>query len=162
MIIFFQIRKNIRINSGLSHYPFIFFLRYSMTVKGVLAFSDIYEKRGIGVAKYCIAMKHLLVCSSNPILTKNLYGILRDGGFDVDSIEHPAFAVQKVLGGSYDAVILDSEPFGLSAEEAVAIIKTVAPALPVLYVGAGQDPAQSGERSLDLEKLRQTIKSIAV
>ncbi len=106
-------------------------------------------------------MKNILLCSSNTILIRNLYGILRDAGFTVESIEHPAFAVQNIMAKKYDALIIDSEPFGLSAEDAVEIIKTVAPAMPVLYVGS-DGRVRSGEEQPDLEELRRTIRSIAV
>ncbi len=108
-------------------------------------------------------MKNILLCSSNPILTKNLYAILRDAGFTVESIEHPAFAVQSVMTKKFNAVIIDSEPFGLSAEDAVEIIRTVAPALPVLFVGEDAHGAMpAAERPLDLEELKRTIRTIAV
>ncbi len=108
-------------------------------------------------------MKHILLCSSNPILTRNLYAILCDAGLLVESIEHPAFAVQKIMAQKFDALIIDSEPFGMSAEEAVEIIRTVAPALPVLYVGEHtRSEMPAAERPLDLEELRRTIRTIAV
>lgn len=107
-------------------------------------------------------MKDIILCSSNPILIKSLYGPLRDEGYRVDIIEHPARAVQMVMRSRYDFVIVDSEPFGLSAEDAVLIIKAVAPDLPILFVGGDQDDSPTVETPLDLEKFKQTIHSITV
>jgi DNA-binding NtrC family response regulator len=108
-------------------------------------------------------MNKILLCSANPILIKSLYGVLRDDGHDVEIIEHPALAVQKVMAGGFGMMIVDSEPFGLSAEDAVQIIKSTMPDLPVLYVGSGthsQIPAV--EAPVDLEEFKRTIQNIAV
>jgi DNA-binding NtrC family response regulator len=109
-------------------------------------------------------MKKTILCSSNPILIKNLYGILRDEGCQVDSIEHPATAVHMVMLKKYDFIIMDSEPFGLSGEDAAEIIKTVAPDMPVLFVGNDSrgDYRQSAVSPVDLEVLKRTIHNIAI
>ncbi len=105
-------------------------------------------------------MVNILLCSSNQILVKSIYCILRDAGHDVDTVEHPSVAVQKVLAKKYDAVIIDSDPFGLSAEDAFNIIKSVAPDLPVLFindqVNEGGDPAAGS----NLEKITRVIHAI--
>jgi DNA-binding response OmpR family regulator len=109
-------------------------------------------------------MKNILLCSSDPLLIKNLYGVLRDEGFAVKTVEHPALAVQMVIGGAFDALVVDSEPFGLSAKDAVEIIGTVKPDLPVLFVGSGRDcgEALGVGAPLDLALIKNTIHSIAV
>jgi DNA-binding response OmpR family regulator len=109
-------------------------------------------------------MKNIILCSSNPILVKNLYGILRDEGYEVETIEHPALAVQMVMRRSYDFIIVDSEPFGLSAEDAVEIIKTIAPEMPILFVGDDheREHAPAVETPIDLEEFKRTIHSFAV
>ena len=118
---------------------------------------------GTPVATIISTMKKTLLCSANPILIKSLYGVLRDDGHDVDIIEHPATAVQKVMAGGYGMLIVDSEPFGLSAEDAVQIIKSTMPDLPVLYVGSGSHgPLPAVEAPVDLEEFKRTIHDIAV
>ncbi len=109
-------------------------------------------------------MKKIILCSSNPILVKSLYGILRDEGHCVETIEHPVFAVQMVMHDKYDLLIIDSEPFGLSAEDASEIIRTVAPGMSILFVGSRQDRThvQAVETPIDLEEFKRTIHSIAV
>ena len=109
-------------------------------------------------------MKNIILCSSNPILVKSLYGILRDEGCEVEIIEHPAIAVQKVMNARYDFIIIDSEPFGLSAEDAVDIIKTIAPGMPILFVGNDREKehAPAVETPIDLEEFKRTIHSFAV
>jgi DNA-binding NtrC family response regulator len=108
-------------------------------------------------------MNKILLCSANPILIKSLYGVLRDDGHDVEVIEHPALAVQKVMAGGFGMMIVDSEPFGLSAEDAVQIIRSTMPDLPVLYVGSGtHGPMPAVEAPVDLEEFKRTIHNIAV
>ncbi|MHB8845537.1 MAG: hypothetical protein ACYC7L_12435 [Nitrospirota bacterium] len=108
-------------------------------------------------------MKKILLCTANPILIKSLYGVLRDDGHEVDVIEHPALAVQKVMAGGYGMMIVDSEPFGLSAEDAVQIIRSTMPDLPVLYVGSGtHGPLPAVEAPVDLEELKRKLHTIAV
>ena len=107
-------------------------------------------------------MTKILLCSSNPILVKSLYGVLRDEGHDVETVEHPSRAVQRVIFGSYDLIIIDSEPFGLSTEDAVQIMKTVAPNMPVVYVGGGMNdgPSMAVDAPVDLEEFKRTVHSI--
>jgi DNA-binding NtrC family response regulator len=109
-------------------------------------------------------MKNILLCSSNPILVKSLYGVLREEGYAVDIVEHPALAVQQVMNGAYDMMIVDSEPFGLSAEDAVQIIRSVLPGMPVLFVGSsgGCASERAVETPVDLEEFKRTVHSIAV
>ncbi len=119
---------------------------------------------GIVNALNSTVMKNILLCSSNPILVKSLYGMLRDDGHDVETVERPALAVQKVIFGSYDLIIIDSEPFGLSTEDAVQIIKSVEPDLPIVYVGGGMNdsPYLAVDAPFDLEEFKRTIHSITV
>jgi len=109
-------------------------------------------------------MKNIILCSSNSLLIKNVYGVLRDEGFTVDIVEHPALAVKKVLMGSYDLVIVDSEPFGMSAQEAAQVIRSVAPGMPVVIMGGERekDLVDGVGAPLDLEEFKRTIHSIAV
>ncbi len=108
-------------------------------------------------------MKNILLCSSNPLLIKNLYGVLRDEGYTVETVEHPALAVKKVLQALYGFVIVDSEPFGMSAEEAAQVIRSVSPGMPILIMGGEweQDRAGGMGAPLDLEEFKRTIHSIA-
>ena len=107
-------------------------------------------------------MKLILLCSSDPLLTKNLYGVLRDEGYAVETVEHPSHAVQAVMRGTFDAMVIDSEPFGMSAEDAAKVVRTIEPALPILFVGRERDAdAPGGRTQLDLESIKRTIHSIA-
>ena len=108
-------------------------------------------------------MKKIILCSSNPLLIKSLYGMLRDEGCIVEEVEHPALAVQKILGGVYDCLIVDAEPFGLSAEDAARIIKTIAPAMPILSIGVGAacDNVSMISLPADLDAIKEMIHHIA-
>lgn len=108
-------------------------------------------------------MKKILLCSSNPLLVKSLYGLLRDEGCVVEEVEHPALAVQKVLKSAYDFMIVDVEPFGLSAEDAARIIKTIAPGMPILSIGGGAacDNLPMIRLPADLDAIKELIHHIA-
>jgi DNA-binding response OmpR family regulator len=108
-------------------------------------------------------MKRILLCSSNPLLTRSLYGMLRDEGYAVEDVEHPALAVRKVLDGVYDFTIIDAEPFGLSAEDAAHVITAIAPGMPILCVGdgPGSDHLQLIKLPADLAAIRELIHVIA-
>lgn len=109
------------------------------------------------------AMKKIILCSSNPLLTKSLYGILRDEGYAVEDVEHPALAVRKILGGRFDFLIVDAEPFGLSAEDAARIIGTIAPEMPILRIGGGSacdGPPMIGLPA-DLDGIKEMIRRLA-
>ena len=63
----------------------------------------------------------------------------------------------------FDLVIIDSEPFGLSAEDAAEIIRKVAPGSRSCSSGKTRRSMMPKERSrLDLEEFKRTIHSIAV
>lgn len=107
-------------------------------------------------------MKRILLCTHNPLLVKGLYGILRDEGYDVATADSPARAVQMVFQGSYAAVIIDSRAFGLSAEDAVQIIKSVSPGIEIILVGYPEYEADSSSIRIpeDLEELRKLVHGI--
>ncbi len=109
-----------------------------------------------------LAVINILLCTNNRILIKSLYGMLRDEGFGVDIAEHPSTAVQMALEGGYAAVIMDSEPFGLSVEDAIRIIKTILPKIIVIFVGYDQMDTDvlSVEAPIDLEKIKRAVHSI--
>jgi len=108
-------------------------------------------------------MKKIILCSSNPLLIKSLYGMLRDEGYAIEDVEHPALAVQKVLGGAYDFMIIDAEPFGLSAEDAARIIRTIAPEMPIFCVGGGvaSDNLPMIRLPDDLDAIKEMIHHVA-
>ncbi len=98
------------------------------------------------------------------MLVKNIYGILRDEGFGVEVVDHSALAVKKVFRGGYVGVIIDSESFGLSAEDAVQIIRSVSPGIQVLFIGPSEHGESEGGRDapLDLEEFRKSFhRSVA-
>lgn len=108
-------------------------------------------------------VKRILLCCSNPLLTRSLYGMLRDEGHAVESVEHPALAVQKVLAAPFDLTIIDAEPFGLSAEDAAQVIKAIVPGMPILCIGGGPgcDHLQLIKLPADLAAIRELIHVIA-
>jgi DNA-binding NtrC family response regulator len=93
------------------------------------------------------------------MLIKGLYGILRDEGYRVDLCDHTAHAVRQIMGNAYQAVIIDSHTLGMSAEEAVKVIKAVAPDITVILVGYPEydTDAMSIRIPVDLEKLRELV-----
>ena len=104
-------------------------------------------------------MSDILLCTHNPMLIKGLYGILRDEGCGVDISDYPAHAVQQIMKNTYQAVIIDSHTFGMSAEDAVKVIKTVAPDITVILVGYPEfeTDAFSIKVPVDLEAVRSLI-----
>ena len=107
-------------------------------------------------------MKEILLCSHNPLLIKNLYGILRDEGFSVEIADHPALAVQMALKTNYHAFIIDSEPFGLSSEEAIRITRSILPHVPIITVGDtnSMHDTLSLAMPVDLGEFKQAIHTI--
>lgn len=107
-------------------------------------------------------MAELLLCSNNPIFVKGLYGALRDDGYAIEVVDHPALAVQTAFRFKYDAVIFDSEAIGLSSEEAAQIIRTFYPDMPIIIAGEVKyaSNAVTIERPVDLEKMKELIRNI--
>ena len=107
-------------------------------------------------------MEEILLCTHDPILVKSLYGILRDKGHDVEIADHLALAVQMILKSHYYAVIIDGKPFGLSVEDAVQIMKTVSPEMPIIVVGGPEcdTGALSVRMPVDLEEFRDVLNTM--
>ncbi len=107
-------------------------------------------------------MTELLLCSNNQLLVKSLYGMLRDEGYSVETADHPALAVQMVLRKEYTALIIDSEPFGLSVDDAIKIIRSVLPDMIVIFIGYDKidSDALSIEAPLDLAEFKQTLNEL--
>jgi DNA-binding NtrC family response regulator len=107
-------------------------------------------------------VREILLCTNNPILTKSLYGILRDEGCNVEVADHPSDAVQMVLRREYRALIIDSEPFGLSVDDAIKIIKRLLPDIIVIVVGddAHVTDALSIEAPIDLAEFKSAIRNV--
>ncbi len=102
------------------------------------------------------------MCTNNPILTKSLYGILRDDSHNVEIADHPAGAVQMVLRKEYHAMIIDPEPFGLPVDDAIKIIKSLLPDILVIVLGCDklETEALSIDAPIDLEEFRRVVRSI--
>ena len=96
------------------------------------------------------------------MLIKGLYGILRDEGCGVDISDYPAHAVQQIMKNTYQAVIIDSHTFGMSAEDAARVIKTVAPDIKVILVGwpEYETDALGVKVPADLETVRSVVHGI--
>jgi len=107
-------------------------------------------------------VQNILLCTHNPMLIKGLYGILRDEGCDVDISDYPAHAVQQIMKNTYQVVIIDSHAFGMSAEDAVRVIKTIAPDIKVILVGCPEYEADalSIKVPADLETVRSVVHGI--
>jgi hypothetical protein len=106
-------------------------------------------------------MDHVLLCSHNPILIKNLFGILVNEGYGVEIADHPSVAVRMVLENAYPVIFIDSEPFGLPVDDAVQIIRSVRPETVIVLVN---QKAGSGTLSVrgpvDLEDFKQLMHDI--
>jgi DNA-binding NtrC family response regulator len=107
-------------------------------------------------------MLETLLCSNNSILVRSLYAILRDEGYGVDTADHPSLAVQLAFKKDYSALIIDSEPFGLSVEDAIKIIKTIHPAIVVIFVGYDslETDVLSIEAPIDLQQFKTIVHNI--
>ena len=85
--------------------------------------------------------------------------MLRDEGFNVELSDHPSHAVQLIMKGSYAAAILDSQAFGMPADEAARIINTIAPEMKVILTGLNDETTKSPGIwvPFDLENLRSLV-----
>jgi DNA-binding NtrC family response regulator len=107
-------------------------------------------------------VNEILLCTHNPLLIKSFYGILVNEGFNVEIADHSALAVQMVLERRYAAVLIDSESFGLPAEDAVQIMRDISSDMPIIVTGNNNyiAGAYSVKTPVDLEEFRYVIHSI--
>lgn len=106
---------------------------------------------------------NILLCSQDPLLTKELYGPLRDSGCRVEIREHAAEAIKCLLVKHYLAVILDSRDVGLNVIEAATIIKSLSPDIYILIIGEHDNAADvySVKRPEGLERLVEFINNLS-
>lgn len=110
---------------------------------------------------YTCTMKDLLICSSDPMFVKSIYGAIRSEGFNLEIVERTAMAVQRTLRKNYCAVIIDPGAIGLSAADAAEIIRREG--TPVII--PGKDITISGEgtvsrRPFDVMDIISAVRDI--
>jgi len=105
----------------------------------------------------------ILLCSHDPLLTKQLYGPLSDFGYMVEISEHAAEAIKCILGKRYLVVILDARDVGLNVIEAATIIKSLSPDIYILIIGEydNASEAYSVKKPEDLERLLEFISKLS-
>ncbi len=79
-------------------------------------------------------MKKILISSHDPLLVKNLSGLITGMGYIVDVVDQSSFAIKKAIYGDVDLIVIDSRTFGLSARETLEIIRYLSPDLPCVVL----------------------------
>ena len=69
-------------------------------------------------------------------------------------------AMQMISSKDYSFVTIDPGPFGLSTEDAVRVIKSVSPGLPVIVVGKASSGAVNIEAPVDLEEFKEAVHAV--
>ncbi len=108
-------------------------------------------------------MTRILLCSHDQILTKGLYPVLRDGGYDVEITEHPAEAIRKILERHYAVAVLDSKDIGLNARDASVIIRKIDPSIHIILISDEEfysNGIESIRRPVSLDNMKETLESI--
>jgi ActR/RegA family two-component response regulator len=106
-------------------------------------------------------MKDLLICSSDPMFVKNIYGALRSEGFNLEVVERTAMAVQCTLRKSFDAAIIDPNAIGLSAVDAAEIIqRDGTPAVIAGYDGAGPGGLAGSRKPVDVMEIIDAVRDL--
>lgn len=106
-------------------------------------------------------MRKILLCSHDPILIKNIYGLFINGGFIVDVVDQSSFAIKRVMEGDIDLLVMDAATFGLSVTETIEIIKNMAPDLPYIIVGSSdRNGFSSSIEEVDIERLEIFLRAM--
>ena len=80
-------------------------------------------------------MLKILICTHDSMLVKGLKNPLRDAGWSVSVADNAAAAIRAVMEEPFDAVVLDSQVIGMSASEALPIIRHISPETKAVVVG---------------------------
>ena len=80
-------------------------------------------------------MLRILICTHDSMLVKGLENPLRDAGWSVSVADNAAAAIRAVMEEPFDAVVLDSQVIGMSASEALPIIRHISPETKAVVVG---------------------------
>lgn len=104
-------------------------------------------------------MRKILLCSHNPILIKNLYGLFIDNGFAVEVVEQSSFAIKRLMVADIDLFVMDASTFGLTVTETIEIIMNLVPDMPYIVVGS-EDQRVPLSDGIDFEGIRDLLRAI--
>jgi DNA-binding NtrC family response regulator len=104
-------------------------------------------------------MGNVLLCTHDAMLLKGLEYPLREAGHSVDSASGAVQALRMFFDRTFDLVLLDADVMGMSASEAVSVLRQVAPETRTII--KGDVPSCGGIGTLpsgsSLEELREAI-----
>ena len=104
-------------------------------------------------------MANVLLCTQDSMLVRGLEYPLRDAGHDVTAATGTADGVRRFLERAFDVVVLDADSVGMSADEAVSVLRRVAPETRAVVRGEIAPGAGVGavSRGRGLEELKRAI-----
>lgn len=78
--------------------------------------------------------ERVLVCDDDPRVRESLADALAEESFEVETADRAVDAIQKIMRTSYRALVLDLKLPGLGGLDAIAVIKRLDEALPVIVM----------------------------
>jgi len=106
--------------------------------------------------------RSLLLCSQDTLFIKAIYAPLRDYGYEIDITEHPSEAVRCAINKHYLSIILDSRDFGISAMDALNIIKSIQPDIRAILIGIKKNEfdIETIDSSVAVDHLKDLFKGL--
>jgi DNA-binding NtrC family response regulator len=89
-------------------------------------------------------MKSILIADDDKFFRDQLSNYFIAGGYDVNAVENGRDAVNALITGNFDALVLDVYMEGISGLQTIAIVKKIKPKLPIIII--------TGDNSLELER----------
>jgi DNA-binding response OmpR family regulator len=87
-------------------------------------------------AKRATAAEHerILVCDDDPRMRDTIVETLATEAFQVDTADRAVDAIQRIMHGSYRALILDLKLPGLGGLDAISVVKQFDASLPIIVM----------------------------
>lgn len=94
------------------------------------------------------ARERILVCDDDARVRATIVEALEGEAYEVDTAERAVDAIQKVMHGSYAALVLDLKLPGLGGLDAIAVVKRFDDALPIIVMtGHGSYETEQAARA---------------
>lgn len=76
----------------------------------------------------------ILVCDDDPRIRESLADALAEEAFEVETVERAVDAIQRIMRGGYQALVLDLRLPGLGGLDAIAVVRRLDATLPVIVM----------------------------
>ena len=111
----------------------------------------------------------ILVVDPDPLFTRKLAALLSSQDYDVETVQGITPAVQRLKDVGFDCVIMDEDLPEIKGHDAVAVLKAICPATPIIMTAPRNTPELESRirrqdiffyyvKSFDIHELQMAVR----